>query len=153
MHAWMFDFQLDTASSVRIFVKETVRPSRKKRWHASERVSSDFRDSSMETFRRHSSSCSGSTGTTHRRLEILSSKDASLSCGNSGSGLSSGGNSSVWPSNGATVDTVGIYKEINKLLASGNKLLNMLQLRYKLICYFWTWEHALQNLCGLLYKK
>lgn len=39
MHEWILYFQLLTASSVKIFVKDIVRPSRKNLWHASLLVS------------------------------------------------------------------------------------------------------------------
>lgn len=66
-------FQLLTASSVSILVKETVRLSLKNLWHASLRVSRPWRASSMEAFSNTSNSLSGSTGTTQRWRWIISS--------------------------------------------------------------------------------
>lgn len=81
----MFGFQLETASSVKIFVNDKVRPSRKNRWHDSDRVSMFFLERSIDALSKHSSSWSGRTGTTHRTFDIFSSKVDSLSWGNSGS--------------------------------------------------------------------
>ncbi|CAN8021662.1 unnamed protein product, partial [Ixodes persulcatus] len=89
-----------TASSVRIFVKEMVRPSRKKRWHGSLATAAQVTLTGspslqrvMAASRRTSSSPLASTGTTQRGRLIISSRRASSATGNSGSseGASSDG--------------------------------------------------------------
>ncbi len=77
----MSNFHELTASSVKIFVNETRRPSRMKRWQFSHFTSNPCLHRFIVTSRSTSSSCLGKTGTSQRDRFIISSRRWSSSSG------------------------------------------------------------------------
>lgn len=73
--------QLETASSVMIFVNEISNPSRKNRWQGSQLLSAPALVSLIEYSRRTSSSPLGRTGMTHLGFEMSSSNFCSFGSG------------------------------------------------------------------------
>ena len=85
MQRWISNFQLLTASSVRILLKDLVNPSWKNLWQGSLLVSRPLLQRFMEASRSISSSHFGRTGTTQRVLLIISSNLANSLTGKYGS--------------------------------------------------------------------